>query len=571
MKKIIIASAIILGTLTSCNDSFLDKAPYDKLGEKNFFQTEEDLATYCNSFYPMLEGYGVNFDIPAILVRDEMSDNMAPGTANSVAAGQHIVPNSSEDGDIGKLWKWDQLRNINYFMVRAVKTPVSDEAKNPYLAEARFFRAYFYFPKIKAYGDIPWLEMDLTIEDDEYLYAKRTPRLEVTAKVLADLDYAIDNLPAKGKEKVGRLNKDVAMALKARFCLHEGTFRKYHGLEGAEAILQEALNAAKTLEESKRYSIYSTGDVENDYKDLFIQDDLDGNPEMIFHRHYVLDKLTHTVVSATGGSMTRSLVENFLCTDGLPVSLSPGYSDATLQDELENRDPRLLQICVYPGTTYYQENIGKPGIPGTASNNTSTGYQCMKYFRYDQVLMNARNYTDAPVFRYAETLLIYAEAAAELGVCTQDVLDKTVNKLRDRAGMPHLQANVGYEDPILKEMYPGVNNLVREIRRERRVELACEGYRYDDLMRWKCGKLLEKPFLGIRFVQSQYPEVVARPFGNTSITDFSVALDKDGYIDVYQAKYPQGFVFDESKHYYMPLPLDQLSINTNLVQNPGWK
>ena len=115
-----------------------------------------------------------------------------------------------------------------------------------------------------------------------------------------------------------------------------------------------------------------------------------------------------------------------------------------------------------------------------------------------------------------------------------------------------------------------MSNLIREIRRERRVELACEGYRYDDLMRWKCGKLLERPFLGMHFVQSQYPEVKARKHGDTSTTDFSITLDKNGYIDVYQSKYPQGFTFNEEKHYYMPLPLDQVTMNTNLKQSPGW-
>lgn len=571
MKKIIIASLITLSLFTGCNDSFLDKSPLDKLSENNFFETEEDLKNYCNTFYPMIEGYGLNHGGSQMLSRDDMSDNIAPSTANTVAAGLQLVPNSNSDGDIGKLWEWKDLRNVNYFLARCSRANISPERLAIYQSEARFFRAYFYFFKVKAYGDVPWINKDLTVNDDDILYAGRTPRFEVVDSMLADLDYAILHLPEKGKEEEGRINTDVALAFKARFCLHEGTFRKYHGLGEAEKMLQQALNAAKTLEERNYYSIYSTGDINNDYKDLFIQEDLAGNSEMIYYHHYVLDKLTHSAVVQSGKSMTKSLMESFLCSDGLPVSVNPDYSDASIQEELENRDPRLLQICVYPGTTYYQENIGKPGIPGTASNNTTTGYQCMKYFLYEQILMNARNYTDAPVFRYAETLLIYAEAAAELGICDQTVLDKTINKLRDRAGMPHLKVEVGYEDPIIRDLYPNVSNLICEIRRERRVELVCEGYRYDDLMRWKCGKLLEKPFLGMKFVQSQYPEVVARPYGNTEITDFSITLDKNGYIDVYQAKYPQGFTFDENKHYYMPLPLNQLSINQNLKQNPGWE
>lgn len=570
MKNNILTSVLSLLLITSCNDSFLDKSPLDKLSEDKYFQTENDLNTYSLSFYPLLEGYGKNFEAAEMLSRDEMSDNLAPTTANNVAAGLHLVPNSNSDGDIGKIWQWENLRNINYFLARCGRADVSPEVLAQYQAEARFFRAYFYFPKIKAYGNVPWVSKDLTVNDNELLYSSQMPRFDVVDSVLADINFAVQYLPEKGKEATGKISRDVALAFKARFCLHEGSFRKYHGLGEEEEMLREALSAAKELEESKRYSIYSTGNPDKDYQDLFIQDELDGNPEMIFYRHYVLDKLTHNMVCATGKSMTKSLIESFLCADGTPVSLNKNYSDATMQDELKERDPRLLQICIYPGTTQHQVNIGKPGIPGTASNNTSTGYQLLKYYREDQVLMNARNYTDAPVFRYAETLLIYAEAAAELGLCDQNVLDKTINVLRDRAGMPHLSVNVGYEDPTIKELYPNVSNLIREIRRERRVELVCEGYRYDDLMRWKCGKLLEKPFLGMRFVQSQYPEVKARKYGDTSTTDFSITLDKNGYIDVYQAKYPQGFTFNESKHYYMPLPLDQLTMNTHLKQSPEW-
>lgn len=570
MKNNILTSVLSLLLITSCNDSFLDKSPLDKLSEDKYFQTENDLNTYSLSFYPLFEGYGKNHEAPEMLTRDEMSDNMASTTANSVAAGLHLVPNSNSDGDIGKIWQWENLRNVNYFLARCTRAEVSPEVMAQYQAEARFFRAYIYFPKIKAYGNVPWLSKDLSVNDEELLYSSQMPRSQVVDSVLADINFAIQYLPEKGKEATGKISKDVALAFKARFCLHEGSFRKYHGLGEEEDMLSEALSAAKELTDSKRYSLYSTGNPEKDYQDIFIKDELDGNSEMIFYRHYVLDKLTHNMVCATGKSMTKSLIESFLCADGTPVTLNANYSDATMQDELKNRDPRLLQICIYPGTTQHQVNIGKPGIPGTASNNTATGYQLLKYYREDQVLMNHRNYTDAPVFRYAEILLIYAEAAAELGLCDQNVLDKTINVLRDRVGMPHLSVNVGYEDPTIKELYPDVSNLIREIRRERRVELACEGYRYDDLIRWKCGKLLEKPFLGMRFVQSQYPEVKARKYGDTSTTDFSITLDKNGYIDVYQAKYPQGFTFNENKHYYMPLPLDQLTMNTNLKQSPEW-
>lgn len=571
MKKIIIAISISL-LLISCNNDFLDKSPLDKIAEDKYFKTESDLHTYSLNFYPLFEGYATDFGTSQMLNGDEQSDNMAPATANEVSAGLHLVPNSSSD-KVGGFWKWENLRNVNYFLVRCNQANVSADILAKYRAEARFFRAYVYFPKIKAYGDVPWYSRDLTIGDEEELYKTQDSRTVVADSILADLDYAVNFLPEKGKEEAGKINRNAALLFKARFCLHEGTFRKYHGLQNAEKFLTEALNAAKELQESGNYSLYTTGNPTKDYQELFISDDLSANPEMIFYKSYLLDKLMHNAISSVGSgmSMTQSLVNTFLCSDGLPISLNAGYSDKNLQTELKNRDPRLSQICVFPGETYLQSNIGKPGIPGTSNNSVTTGYQLMKYFREDQVLMNARNNTDAPIFRYAEALLIYAEAAAELGACTQTVLDQTINKIRDRAGMPHLMVNVGYEDPLLKEMYPDISNLLREIRRERRVELACEGYRYDDLMRWKCGSLLTKPFLGMRFVQEQYPEVIARKHGDTNITNFSVTLDPNGYIDVYQSKYPKGFTFDENKHYYMPLPLDQLAINQNLKQSLGWE
>lgn len=571
MKKHILYFVFIAFLLVSCNDSFLDKAPLDKITEKEYFKTEKDLQTYTLSFYSMFEGYGKDYAAGEMLTRDEMSDNMAPSTANVIAAGMHVVPTSNKDGNIGGLWKWEDLRNVNYFLTHCKNADVANDILVKYQAEARFFRAYFYFSKIKAYGDVPWYSKDLTVEDYDLLYKAKDPREVVVDSVMSDLNFAICYLPEKGEESIGHINKDVAYAFKARFCLHEGTFRKYHGINDCNFYLKEAYNAAKSLEESGNYQIYSTGNPNKDYQDLFIQDDLNGNPEMIFYKHYALDKLTHSAVVNSGKSLTKSLMNSFLCkTSGMPPSLDNTYSDKTLEDELKDRDPRLLQICIYPGTTYFQKTIGKPGIPGTATNNTTTGYQMLKYYRDDQILMNARNYTDAPIFRYAEVLLIYAEAAEELGICNQTILDKTINQLRNRVDMPHLLVNIGFEDPDLKKMYPSVSNLLREIRRERRVELACEGFRYDDLIRWKCGKLLEQPFLGMKFCPDLYPEVKARPYGDTEMKDFSITLDKNGYIDVYQAKYPQGFTFNEDKHYYWPIPLDQLSINPNLTQTEGW-
>ena len=258
MKKNILTSVLSLLLITSCNDNFLDKSPLDKLSEDKYFQTENDLNTYSLSFYPLLEGYGKNFEKAEMLSRDEMSDNMAPSTANNVAAGLHLVPNSNSDGDIGKIWQWETLRNVNYFLARCSRADVSPEVLAQYQAEARFFRAYIYFPKIKAYGNVPWINKDLTVNDEELLYSSQMPRFEVVDSVLADINFAVQHLPEKGKEATAKINKDVALAFKARFCLYEGSFRKYHGLGQEEEMLREALAAAKELEESKHYTLYTT-------------------------------------------------------------------------------------------------------------------------------------------------------------------------------------------------------------------------------------------------------------------------------------------------------------------------
>jgi starch-binding outer membrane protein, SusD/RagB family len=341
-------------------------------------------------------------------------------------------------------------------------------------------------------------------------------------------------------------------------------------MAGSEKFLQEAVLASDQLINEGHYQVHSTGNAATDYAALFNSLDLSTNKEMILYKSYetgLLGNATLYNVQLNNFNMSASktLVESYLCKDGKPISQSPLYlGDDSLQVELKNRDPRLSQTIVTPGTGL-QSGTGLPAIPGSGYSGVGvvpSGYQIQKFWTSDQVeyVRIQNGIMDAPTYRYGEVLLINAEAKAELGTATQAVIDKTINVLRKRVGMPDMViANLIKDE---KSEFPEIPVLLDEIRRERRVELAIEGLRFEDLTRWKAGKLLNKPVLGMKFVQRQYPKAV---IGS------SIFVNDKGYILPYGKSLPGGRTFDEAKNYLLPLPLDELSLNANLTQNPGWK
>lgn len=562
--KILFVGSCLLATMVACNDSFMDRYPTTDISDQNFWNTARDMELYCNGLYTYIKGHGKGHEASPLLTGDNQSDNMAPQDYNKIAAGEHIIPESSNDNE----WNWTFIRKCNYFLSRYQQAEINQTEKDAYAAEVYFFKAWEYFEKVKRYGDVPWLTKDLQTESEE-LFAPRDPRIAVMDSVLACIDWAIDKLPVKQKAVSGRINRDVALILKARICLHEGTFRKYHQIDNAEKFLREAVEASHTLMKDGNYQIYNTGKPESDYRTLFCTLDLKDNPEMIYYKVYeegLLGTVTSTTLEKgefyTGAS--RSLIDSYLCKCGKPISLCGEHflGHDSIQAELLNRDPRLCQTICYPGKDLQRETM-KPSIPGSniSTGNIPTGYQIIKYWVDDpaEYLRYQNGTLDAPVFRYAEALLIYAEAKAELGECVQSDLDLSVNVLRRRAGMPDMKIDQLVKDPMSD--FPSLPVLTDEIRRERRVEFAMENMRYDDLMRWKTGKLLEKTVRGMKFVQSQYPTVVIGKH---------IDVDSEGFILPYWNILPNGRKFDESKHYYFPLPTEELVINKNLKQNPGW-
>lgn len=576
MKQILFISIISLLLLSSCNDDFLELPPTTKLGESiEFFETKTALETYTNSFY--------NYFDRSEILHDFYSDNCEHiGSPPPIRRGVYTIPTALGSGG----WSWTQLRNINYFLDMCSKSKLSSDDKNPYIALARFFRAKFYFEKVKTFGDVPWYSRPLNTNDDE-LYKARDTRTMVMDSLLADLDFAIDYLPvAKSKNKI---TKWTALALKSRICLYEGTWRKYHtevSLTKVNDLLSDCVDASKQIMDAGVYTLYSTGNPNSDYFELF-QPTNAYTEEVILARsaaegNYFYYTPNFTSTSNGNYGATYSLVSSYLMKNGQAVN--PDLPDTTYYfDEFQNKDPRLAQSILYPG--YIRVGTTTKAVTDFAENRT--GYQIIK--RVGPPIEDQGGDTrDAIMFRYAEVLLNYAEAKAELGSITQEDIDQSINLIRSRVALPPLTLPVAVDD-VLDAMYLNTSDpIILEIRRERRNELAFEGFRRDDIKRWAEGHLFRSKQEGIYI---------------TGIHKF-IDLDNDGNPDLYvllstetvpSNKVPGVQYFKLSDvnglsngtkgriipfnstlpafqnwEYLSPIPTEELTLNPKLEQNPGW-
>ncbi|GAB3259224.1 RagB/SusD family nutrient uptake outer membrane protein [Larkinella harenae] len=591
MKKYNLFFGAVFATaflVSGCNDEFLERYPLDRITNQTFWNTENDLRVYNNSLYdlarnddnvPILHGHYNGFDSNwgSFWFQDEFADNMAPTNARhiffqQVRSGKHTVPTDPQQfGYKG----WNFVRAINVGLANYDKANVSQAIKDRYIAEARLFRGWFYAEKVQKFGDVPFVDKELNVDSPE-LFAGRTPREEAMTKVLEDLNFAATKLPDTWNDgnAPGRLNRWCALLVKSRLCLYEGTWRKYHGGTNATMWLEEAASAAKELMDKGPYRLYSTGNPKTDYNAYHRVLNLAGNPEVMYWRKYQLGVFTNHVQSyfEYAGGATKSVVEDYLCTDGLPITLSPLYKgDAKIEDVFENRDPRLRQTVLHPAdAASYKYHLADgrpyPRIQGMEGGYLSTtGYHIIKHYNADDMIGKAFDTAESPaiILRFGEALLNYAEAQAELGKITQADLDNSLNKLRDRVAMPHLEMGKVPVDP--RYTADGVSPLIAEIRRERRIELFMEGFRYNDLKRWKQGKKLLTPTLGILWdaaAIARYPKANVK----TKVDPVS----GKAYIDVYQGTDWANPVFDENKHYLWPIPLNTLAQNPAIKQNPGW-
>lgn len=585
-KSIIFFGGLLFLAAQSCD--VLDKEPLDSISTEQYFSTanEQALETYCNDLYPkLISGHGNPHEYNyGMMETDFQSDDLMPWDNNSVAFSQNTISTSDDQ------WKWENIRACNAFLENYELSPTSEEVKQRYAGEILFFKCMDYFNKVRRFGDVPWYDHVL-VPGDEDLYRARDSRTVVMANVLKDINQAIAWLPTKATTGVNRISKDAALALKARMCLFEGTFRRYHNIEGDAEFLQAAYDAAGELMKAEYgYSLFQGSAPGKAYHELFIQADYNSNPEIILSKEYDPaagkgNNLTRQIgVGENPIGLSRDAVEDYLCAiTGKPISICncEGHTHhTTLIAELNNRDPRLLQTVCTPeaGDYTYYLNGRRPDIGKYTSGSvsSSTGYAVAKFYSAADFTTDHHQGTqDAPIFRYAEVLLVRAEAGAELGLDPE--LDKTVNALRERVGFTHHLTSNPTEDPVLVAKYPTIKgpnaNLIREIRRERRVEMMAEGLRYYDLMRWACGLRLNAPKLGIipdKATSENDPTAYNEADYNEIATNLGFAAN--GAIDVYTKRMTNPVPnFIEPKNYLFSIPTDEIGLNPNLEQNTGWK
>ncbi|MBR0083802.1 MAG: RagB/SusD family nutrient uptake outer membrane protein [Bacteroidales bacterium] len=621
MKKSILLLSLVSLLTVSCNlENLISLVPESQITPESYFKTAEDLQLFSNTFYNNLlekEPFAVESDVfvkmnPSNLIRGG-NDRTVPATGGGWGRGTGA---------------WGDLRKMNTLLGNIGNCQDAAAVKE-YTAVVKFWRAYFYATMIRKFGDVPWYDVELG-SADEALYKARDSREEVLRHMIEDIDCAIEDLPGKAAapQTAYRINKYTAMLVKADFCLFEGTFRKYHSepapfehsytaADGSthdyKYYLDFAAKAAKMLIDSGAYTIHSTGNPNTDYLTLFNSDNA-STDEIILAINFDRDlKIKHdcgraiTNQTANRFGMTKKLVDQYLMKDGSRFTDKPGWNVMPFAEEVADRDPRLAQTIRTPG--YSWKN------PGTSNDGPEfaycqTGYETIKYIpAYSTKPYSTDNcFNDMPVFRYAEVLLDYAEALAELGTLTQGDLDISVNRLRDRVGMPHLDmaaANANPDPYLMSEEtgYPNVTGgnkgVILEIRRERAIELFQEGYgRYFDLMRWKAGYCLNQPMYGMYIGgpgeynfgdDSKYTfytgttnasgvryKIYDPASGDESATDeiFYLVDPNTGKLataGVRDALHSVSHSFDESKHYFYPIPENELLLNPdNLKQNPNW-
>lgn len=574
MKKIFYLLFISLGLVSNSCSDLLDQTPMDQISEPEFWKTEGDLQLYINNLYGNFRGWSAWGSGGQAL-----PDN---GTDVLVSGGNYLGTKDRIDGVVnvptsGGGWNWTNVRNVNYFLEHAHNVP-EGQMKDQYVGEGYFFRAWFYFGLLQQFGDLPIYKKTLNVGDETELYAARSSRTDVVNFIVADLDSAIAKMKTKTQLPAGRLNRDVASLFKSRVCLYEGTWEKYHkgtpfeGKTDGSAFLDLAAKAAKAVIDGGNYSL-TQGNTKSVYYELFNQTNLTGNPEVMFWKQYDFNQFSGTFGNQMwnwphASGYTREMVRMYLCTDGLPISLSPLYKgDGDLRNVVLNRDPRCVQTIMNPGDAYsinLKNDTTKFVTPWLTGQLCPTGYESQKYHRpqFDPVLNDYSNDLAFIYFRYAEVLLNYAEARAELGQLTQADVDLTINKLRQRVGMPNLVLSSITADPAWPDYGYSLPDYIYEIRRERAVEMVAEGLRFNDLMRWRAHKL----FIGKRPLGTMYTAELKK-------VNSKLKADADGYLDPYVGLLNGangGYGFDPTKNYLMPLPINELTLNPNLTQNPGY-
>ncbi|WP_290795243.1 RagB/SusD family nutrient uptake outer membrane protein [Flavihumibacter sp. UBA7668] len=595
MKQLILSAAVMSTLAISCKK--MDLSPVATADKNAVFGSEKGLQLYATSFYN---------DLPAagdVVRADNMSDYGARTDVPTFLTANGFTPLQ------GSGWSWTALRNINYFIENNNNPAVPEAIRTNYQATARFFRALFYFNKVVRFGDVPWYGKTIAVNDSVQLKKPRDPRSLVMDSVLSDLNYACENITTTDATR-SMITKYIALAYKSRICLFEGTFRKYHaaglanGLEStANTWLQQAADAAEEVMTEGGFSLNTAGGSEQSYRQLFISKQPIRNEIILSNiadaTLNVLNDANWYWTSATYGSrlsFTRDFVNTYLNLDGTPFTNTPGYQTMLFQEEVKGRDKRLQQT-IRMGD-YKRVNAGVTEAAPPVFSYTYTGYQPIKWCLDDMFYDGGtRNDNSISLIRYAEVLLNYAEAKAELGTITNEDWSKTIGALRGRAGITGglTSLPVTIDSYLQQNYFPAISDpVLLEIRRERGIELSWEGLRYNDLIRWKRGELLAKSWNGfyvpalntpldlnedgkmdVLFYSGTAPAAipgvsfvnVSPKLANGNANPQQLAAETSGeirWLNNIERKW-------EDKKYLYPIPTNDLLINPALGQNPGWE
>jgi hypothetical protein len=587
MKNLIYISAIICATALSGCEDLLDVTPGSELTDDGFWKSETDFKGACNRLYYDLAGWS----------EDARSDEFVGNNSNSVSNGSRTVPGTSDD-DWTKPYK--RISVANNIIEKGEQSPLSETVRNRWRAEAFFFRAYTHFDLVKKYGDVPLVLKTFKSVYDEDLKTGRTPRETVIRQCYEDLEFAAANLPKHSALPASELDRrrasrSSALGMIVRIGLYEGTFQKYHGVGGgsnANEHLDKAINAFERLREEGHALFADFNQVHS-----YLNEANAGNPEIVFGKAYGENDFTtvstghvHTRNLEGSYALTRNVLDLFLYADGLPmdktslrVPVETSYNNiagldadgAPLPDGLGQRDPRLLKtVWTINDPLEYDAFVGW-AITGKGKyypfdSQRPKAYPCKKAFFGSMWEKSSGNkdFTDKILIRYAEMLISYAEALYERNGAISDAqLDETVNKLRARAGF----------DVRLTNDFASRNglNMREEIRRERTVELLAEGFRYDDIIRWKTAEnVLPVDLVG--------PICLAGEMQNASLhAGFAARLtDASGYVggqfvygqpSTYVIEFKNTRSFNPQRDYLYPIPTFEIAQSDfNIEQNPGW-
>lgn len=605
MKNIhlLIASVLCLGT-TSCFD--MNQEPQGEMSTAGAFTTVSEINMYLNMFYqgsvPVMGGGTVNntaiktqsiSSTNGIAFGDANSDNLYPNAIDTRLAGETSLSNAAELDD------YKAIRNVNFLLQNITNCEDKGTDYEQCLGEAYYFRAAYYYHLLVNYGGVTWVEDQLD-PDSELMKRPRNTRTEIVDYILNDLKDAITYLKEQDNNATRRVHRDVARALKSEVALFAATWEKYHRAENdpfydktltnPDAKIKEwlelAATAAKEVIDRNVWSIHSTGKPLTDYRDMFIDTDLSDNQEVLWWKEYNASAgIGHNVTyyACQGGGqigVSASLVDDYLTIDGKPFTGNAKLEakrtyGAELSPEL--RDPRLSQTVFMPGQQIRNDGTlyAWPPLDATNYHQNTTGYSILKYEEFNtsnSAAYTTANRSQAPAIqvRYADILLNYAEALAELdGANNASEIQKALHPLRVRVNMPDVDFDREYNTDA---DYPfhNLDKYIQAVRRERRVEKALENCRLTDILRWAAADelIVGKTPTGALYTGSTLGE----HFEGIMTVGSNIWL-KDGYIVSFNnTNYPNGWQFDVDRDYLLPIRQEMVGGLTGGLweQNPGW-